>query len=380
MALTPEDVLNKNFTATQFRRGYDEQEVDDFLDEVVVELRRLLGENAELRRQLEAGGAGVQGVATGATPDGAAVAEAQAATKAEIERIKRESEDRIARARAGAEQAEKEAAARIEQAKAQADAAEQEAASAVEAADARRDAAQADPEPEAPEPAAQQLAPSGAQDAAGVIALAQKLHDEYVSQGKTEHDRLLSEATTQRDQMLGEATSQRDQMLSEANSRREQLLGEAQHRHDELISTAEARHHELISTATGEHDRLLSEANETHDRMITEARERSTGMVAEASQTRQSILDDLERQQAQMSARISELREFESDYRGRLRSFIEGQLETLTSSPEVAPDAGGEGEHRPEGGDQQGDHQQGGDQQGDNQQGEHEGHEQHANA
>ena len=53
MALTPEDVLNKNFTATQFRRGYDEQEVDDFLDEVVVELRRLLGENAELRRKLE---------------------------------------------------------------------------------------------------------------------------------------------------------------------------------------------------------------------------------------------------------------------------------------------------------------------------------------
>jgi DivIVA domain-containing protein len=32
MALTPEDVLNKNFTPTQFRRGYDEREVDDFLD------------------------------------------------------------------------------------------------------------------------------------------------------------------------------------------------------------------------------------------------------------------------------------------------------------------------------------------------------------
>ena len=87
MALTPEDVLNKNFTATQFRRGYDEQEVDDFLDEVVVELRRLLGENAELRRQLEAGGAGVQGVATGATPDGAAVAEAQAATGGAAEAV-----------------------------------------------------------------------------------------------------------------------------------------------------------------------------------------------------------------------------------------------------------------------------------------------------
>ena len=30
--LTPEDVRNKRFTQTQFRRGYDEREVDDFLD------------------------------------------------------------------------------------------------------------------------------------------------------------------------------------------------------------------------------------------------------------------------------------------------------------------------------------------------------------
>jgi len=42
MTLTPEDVLNKNFTPTQFRRGYDEREVDDFLDEVVTEMRRIV--------------------------------------------------------------------------------------------------------------------------------------------------------------------------------------------------------------------------------------------------------------------------------------------------------------------------------------------------
>ena len=54
MAFMPEDVLNKNFTATQFRRGYDEQEVDDFLDEVVVELRRLSSDGDDLRTQLKA--------------------------------------------------------------------------------------------------------------------------------------------------------------------------------------------------------------------------------------------------------------------------------------------------------------------------------------
>lgn len=58
MALTPEDVVNKQFQQTKFREGYDQDEVDDFLDEVVVELRRLLQENQELQAKLEAAGSG----------------------------------------------------------------------------------------------------------------------------------------------------------------------------------------------------------------------------------------------------------------------------------------------------------------------------------
>lgn len=57
MALTPEDVVNKRFQPTKFREGYDQDEVDDFLDEVVVELRRLGQENEELRQRLMAGDA-----------------------------------------------------------------------------------------------------------------------------------------------------------------------------------------------------------------------------------------------------------------------------------------------------------------------------------
>ncbi len=54
MALTPEDVVNKRFQSTKFKEGYDQDEVDDFLDEVVVELRRLNQENDELRQRLAA--------------------------------------------------------------------------------------------------------------------------------------------------------------------------------------------------------------------------------------------------------------------------------------------------------------------------------------
>src|SRR5471030_877608 len=74
MAFTPEDVLNKHFTATQFRRGYDEQEVDYFLDEIVVELRRLTADNDDLGVQLKS----CQETKSVAVPRGAMVSAAVA--------------------------------------------------------------------------------------------------------------------------------------------------------------------------------------------------------------------------------------------------------------------------------------------------------------
>lgn len=53
MPLTPEDVANKQFTSTRLRPGYDEAQVDDFLDEVEGELTRLYRENEDLRFRVE---------------------------------------------------------------------------------------------------------------------------------------------------------------------------------------------------------------------------------------------------------------------------------------------------------------------------------------
>src|SRR5208337_4023641 len=52
MPLTPADVRNKQFSTTRLRPGYDEEEVDAFLDEVETELDRLIQENEELRAKL----------------------------------------------------------------------------------------------------------------------------------------------------------------------------------------------------------------------------------------------------------------------------------------------------------------------------------------
>ena len=87
MALTPEDVVNKRFQSTKFREGYDQDEVDDFLDEIVVELRRLNQENDELKQRLVAADAriaelqrsgGVASAAEAAAPQPVAAAPAPA--------------------------------------------------------------------------------------------------------------------------------------------------------------------------------------------------------------------------------------------------------------------------------------------------------------
>ena len=52
MPLTPEDVVNKRFQPTKVREGYDQDEVDDFLDEIVLEMRRMSQENEDLRQRL----------------------------------------------------------------------------------------------------------------------------------------------------------------------------------------------------------------------------------------------------------------------------------------------------------------------------------------
>ncbi|WP_132974529.1 DivIVA domain-containing protein [Ornithinimicrobium sufpigmenti] len=52
MPLNPEDVVRKTFTTVVLRRGYDEKEVDTFLEEVVAELRHLHGRVDELTAEV----------------------------------------------------------------------------------------------------------------------------------------------------------------------------------------------------------------------------------------------------------------------------------------------------------------------------------------
>lgn len=50
--ITPEQVVNQKFTPTKFRDGYSQDQVDDFLDKLVVGLRHWASENDQLRARI----------------------------------------------------------------------------------------------------------------------------------------------------------------------------------------------------------------------------------------------------------------------------------------------------------------------------------------
>ncbi len=83
MALTPDDVVTKQFQHVRFKDGFDPDEVDDFLDEVVLEWRKALDENAELKAKLAAYESGEKAAPAAEAP--AAVAPTPVAAPVDIE-------------------------------------------------------------------------------------------------------------------------------------------------------------------------------------------------------------------------------------------------------------------------------------------------------
>ena len=161
--LTTEDVLNKKFQYVKFREGYDQDEVDEFLDEVVSTIYSLQMENQDLKEKLEA------------------------------------AERRIAEL-SNSDYAPAETPAPV-------------AAPVVET-----------PAPAAPAPAAPAL--TGLQDAesaTSMLALAQRVHDEYVRDGEEQAAKIIADANAERDAIISDAQKQKDSLLSQLDQERELL-------------------------------------------------------------------------------------------------------------------------------------------------------------
>src|SRR3954447_14063180 len=193
MPLTPEDVANKQFTSTRLKPGYDETEVDEFLDEVEAELTRLYRENDELRSKVAAAGRGAPDTAPAAVPT-----QAPAAV-----------DPNPALARENDELRQKLAATQRQLTEA-----------------AHRPAAQAPPAQAAPQAAPAQAAPS--ETATGILALAQRTADEHIAEARTQADRIIGEARTRAEQLKREADDKHRQMIGSLETERSTLEREVE--------------------------------------------------------------------------------------------------------------------------------------------------------
>ena len=188
MPLTPADVRNKQFSTTRLRPGYDEEEVDAFLDEVEVELDRLLQENEELRSKLAESLRG-----------GRPAVSALSSPLADPEPEMLAPEPML-------------------------------------------------PEPERrPEPVMSIRPPSedNMDTAARVLALAQQTADQAIADARREADETLGRARREADDILGKARRQAEQITSDARARAESLERDAQERHRQAMGSLVQTREEL---------------------------------------------------------------------------------------------------------------------------------------
>jgi DivIVA domain-containing protein len=219
MPLTPADVHNVAFKKPPIgKRGYDEEEVDAFLDEVERELARLIEENNELRAQLERGGGG-RPAGPGGDPR---LASELAETKAQLDRVQRE--------KGAAEQAARGMQAELEQLRSQ---------------------------------GPSMTAGEGEQQALRVLMMAQRTADDHVNDARREADKLLADAR-----------SKAEEVTRDARAKADALERDARQRHTDAISGLDAKR-----TALQKH--------------------------------------------------IEELKQFEREYRTRLKAYLESQLRDL---------------------------------------------------
>ncbi|MGG5172960.1 DivIVA domain-containing protein [Pseudarthrobacter sp. J1738] len=194
MALTPEDVVNKRFQPTKFREGYDQDEVDDFLDEIVVELRRLTQENEDLRKKLSETSGSAPAAATTAAPVVEKIPEAKPAVPAaKVEAAKEET-------------------------KAPADAKEAAPVAAPEADKPVQAAA-----PVAAPAAAAAPNSVSAESAAGLLAMAQQMHDKHVADGASQRDKIIAEAQIEASSLVNDAQEKSRKTLGALEQQRSVL-------------------------------------------------------------------------------------------------------------------------------------------------------------
>lgn len=211
MALMPDDLLQKRFTPVRFSEGYDMDEVDSYLDhDILPRLQELIDENNRLTKELEEAHnriAELESNPPAAADDHDETVVREAGDTSEGELI------HDTPVVADAEQPT-EVHTEVPDASAEAET-DAETTAPQQLVDAPQE------QPDATSGTA--AASSAPQDAAGIIALANRLHDEYVKNGEDERDRLINEANEEHRRIVTEAEEKSRTTLDSMEAKKAEL-------------------------------------------------------------------------------------------------------------------------------------------------------------
>ncbi len=121
------------------------------------------------------------------------------------------------------------------------------------------------------------------------------------------------------------------------------VLNMAQRTADDVVSEAREEADKLLVDAKSTADHLTTDARVKADEVDRETRERTTALEQQLDEQRETALGSVQEEKSRLEREVETLRSFEREYRGRLRTFLEGQLQQLSSrggETPLAPAAG----------------------------------------
>lgn len=124
--------------------------------------------------------------------------------------------------------------------------------------------------------------------------------------------------------------------VADASSAAAKLLEIATRNADELVNDAKDEADKIVGAAQSKAERLESDAKAKADRMESDARTRAAMLDSETEARRKEIFGNLEKDRDTLNTEIEGLRTFEREYRSRLRSYFNQQLEALDNGAESA--------------------------------------------
>jgi DivIVA domain-containing protein len=232
MPLTPADVHNVAFSKPPIgKRGYNEDEVDAFLDLVEAELARLIEENEDLREQVS------------------------------------ELEQRLGNAQADLEDAR----SRPQAVMGGPVSPPTQQIRPVEPPPMQRSPMEAPRAMSAPPPSMADTGDQGGDhhvQVAKVLSMAQEMAERLTAEAKTEADTMLSDSRNKAEQLLSEARTKSDGLVNDARSRAETMLNDARTR----AETLERQSRDKAATLVGDAERKQSEiiGTITRDKSVLE--------------------------------------------------------------------------------------------------------------